>query len=141
MRGVIFVGDRQIDMRELPKPAPGPGEVVLAMKASGLCGSDLRPYRMPRAQRGNPSALTVGGHEPCGVVAEVGPGVTTVQVGDRVMMHHYTGCGTCRMCRIGYTQMCLSHHEVYGFTQGGGHQDFSKSPSLHLRGATRRPQL
>ena len=86
MRGVVFVGDRQLDTRELPKPVPGPGEVVLAMKASGLCGSDLRPYRMPRAQRGDPIALAVGGHEPCGVVAEVGPGVTTVQVGDRVMV-------------------------------------------------------
>jgi threonine dehydrogenase-like Zn-dependent dehydrogenase len=85
MKGVVFVGDREIEMRELPKPAPGPGEVVLGMKASGLCGSDLRPYRTARAQRGNPAALAVAGHEPCGVVAEVGAGVTTVQVGDRVM--------------------------------------------------------
>jgi len=64
---------------------PGPGEVVLAMKASGLCGSDLRPYRMSRAQRGDPAALTVGGHEPCGVIFEVGPDVSAVRVGDRVM--------------------------------------------------------
>ena len=85
MKGVVFVGDRQIDIREVPRPTPGPGEVVLAMKASGLCGSDLRAYRLPRAQRGNPSALTVGGHEPCGIVAEVGPEVTTVRVGDRIM--------------------------------------------------------
>jgi threonine dehydrogenase-like Zn-dependent dehydrogenase len=129
MKGVVFVGDRHIDTRELTKPTPGPGEVVLAMKASGLCGSDLRPYRMPRVQRGDPSTLAVAGHEPCGIVAEVGAGVAAVQVGDRVMMHHYTGCGTCRMCRIGFTQMCLHHHEVYGFTQGGGHQDFLKVPA------------
>jgi threonine dehydrogenase-like Zn-dependent dehydrogenase len=129
MRGIVFVGDREVEMRELLKSSPGPGEVVLAMKASGLCGSDLRPYRTPRAQRGDDTALAVGGHEPCGVVAEVGAGVSTVKVGDRVMMHHYTGCGTCKMCRIGYTQMCLSHHEVYGFTQGGGHQDFLKVPA------------
>src|SRR5262245_8917162 len=51
MKGVIFVGDRQIDMREVPKPTSGPGEVVLAMEASGLCGSDLRTYRMPKTQR------------------------------------------------------------------------------------------
>jgi threonine dehydrogenase-like Zn-dependent dehydrogenase len=129
MRGIVFVGDREVEMRELSKPSPGAGEVVLAMKASGLCGSDLRAYRVPRAQRGDPTALAVGGHEPCGVVAEVGPGVSTVRVGDRVMMHHYTGCGTCRLCRIGYTQMCLHHHEVYGFTQGGGHQDFLNVPA------------
>jgi threonine dehydrogenase-like Zn-dependent dehydrogenase len=104
MKGVVFVGDRQIDIREVPKPTPGPGEVVLAMKASGLCGSDLRPYRLPRAQRGNPSALTVGGHEPCGIVAEVGPEVTTVRVGDRIMMHHYTGCAG---CAVSATRRCV----------------------------------
>jgi 2-desacetyl-2-hydroxyethyl bacteriochlorophyllide A dehydrogenase len=129
MKGVVFVGDRHIEMRELSKPTPGAGEVVMAMKASGLCGSDLRPYRTPRAQRGDPTTLAIAGHEPCGVVAEIGAGVATVQVGDRVMMHHYTGCGACRMCRIGYTQMCLHHHEVYGFTRGGGHQDFLLIPA------------
>jgi threonine dehydrogenase-like Zn-dependent dehydrogenase len=129
MKGIVFVGDREVEMRELAKPSPGAGEVLLAMKASGLCGSDFRAYRAPRAQRGDATSLAAGGHEPCGVVAEVGPGVSTVRVGDRVMMHHYTGCGTCRMCRIGYTQMCLHHHEVYGFTQGGGHQDFLKVPA------------
>jgi threonine dehydrogenase-like Zn-dependent dehydrogenase len=129
MKGVVFLGDRQVATRELPKPTPGPDEVVLAMKASGLCGSDLRPYRMPKAQRGDPSNIAVGGHEPCGVVAEVGAGVSTVKVGARVMMHHYTGCGTCKMCRMGYTQMCLHHAEVYGFTQGGGHQDFLRIPA------------
>jgi len=85
MKGVVLVGDRNIEVRELPTPMPGPAEVVLAMKASGLCGSDLRPYRTSRAQRGNPAALAVGGHEPCGVVAEVGPEVSTVRVGDRVI--------------------------------------------------------
>jgi 2-desacetyl-2-hydroxyethyl bacteriochlorophyllide A dehydrogenase len=129
MRGVVFVGDREIAMRELPKPVPGPGEVVLAMKASGLCGSDLRPYRSPQTQRGDPAMRAIGGHEPCGVVAEIGPGVSSVNVGERVMMHHYTGCGTCNMCRIGYTQMCLHHHEVYGFTKDGGHQDFLRVPA------------
>jgi threonine dehydrogenase-like Zn-dependent dehydrogenase len=85
MKGIVFVGDREVEVRELSKPSPGAGEVLLAMKASGLCGSDLRAYRVPRAQRGDPTALAVGGHEPCGVVAEVGPGVSTVRVGDRVI--------------------------------------------------------
>ena len=87
MKGIVFVGDREVEVRELSKPSPGAGEVLLAMKASGLCGSDLRAYRVPRAQRGDPTALAVGGHEPCGVVAEVGPGVSTVRVGDSVMLY------------------------------------------------------
>ena len=124
MRGVVFLGDRELEIRELPYPAPGPGEAVIAMKASGLCGSDLRPYRLSKEEKGDPAQLKVNGHEPCGVIAEVGEGVTTLKVGDRVMMHHYTGCRTCRMCRIGYTQMCLNGSQTYGRAQNGGHEDF-----------------
>ena len=127
MKGAVFVGDRRMEVRDFPKPEPGPGEVVLKMKASGLCGSDLMRYRLPASELTEP--LRVAGHEPCGVVAEVGPGVTSVQVGDRVMMHHYTGCNACSMCRIGYTQMCLVHHEIYGATKDGGHQDYLLCPA------------
>ena len=128
MKGVVFLGDSELDIRELPKPSAGLGEVVIEMKASGLCGSDLRPYRMPKTEKASPELLHVGGHEPCGVIAEIGPNVTQVKLGDRVMMHHYTGCGACSMCRIGYTQMCLRHHEVYGSTEDGGHQDYLLCP-------------
>ncbi len=127
MKGVVFIGDRNLELRDLPEPEPGPGEVLLKMMASGLCGSDLKRYRAPRAEL--TGSLHVAGHEPCGVVSEVGPGVTQVQVGDRVMMHHYTGCNACSMCRIGYTQMCLNHHEVYGSTADGGHQDYLLCPA------------
>ena len=126
MKGVVFLGDRELEIRELAEPRPGRDEVVIAMRASGLCGSDLRLYRPPREDGANPR---VAGHEPCGVVAEVGTGVTDVRVGDRVMMHHYTGCGRCSMCRIGYTQMCLVHHEVYGMTRDGGHEDLMLAPA------------
>ena len=129
MRGVVFIGDSELETRELPDPTAGPGEVVIEMRASGLCGSDLRPYRTPKSERGHRDDLHVGGHEPCGIISEVGDGVTEVKVGDRVMMHHYTGCGACSMCRIGYTQMCLHHHEVYGSTKDGGHQDFLLAPA------------
>ena len=105
VKGAVFAGDRRVEVRDFPKPEPGPGEVVLKMMASGLCGSDLARYRLPASEVVQPSR--VAGHEPCGVVAEVGPGVTSVRVGDRVMMHHYTGCNACSMCRVGYTQMCL----------------------------------
>ena len=129
MRGVIFLGDSELEIRELPDPSPGLGDVVISMKASGLCGSDIRPYRTPKEQRGDPADLHVGGHEPCGVITEIGAGVSEVKVGDRVMMHHYTGCGTCKMCRIGYTQMCLHHHEVYGSSKDGGHSDYLLAPA------------
>ena len=79
MHGVVFLGERALELREFPDPRPGPGEVVLAMKASGMCGSDLHPYRASRS--GGAASLGLGGaggpciagHEPCGVVAERGP--------------------------------------------------------------------
>ena len=53
MRGVVFTGGREIELMEFPDPTPGPGEVVVEMKASGMCGSDLHQYRRPRAQARN----------------------------------------------------------------------------------------
>ena len=126
MKGVIFTGDRTLELRDLPEPEPGHGEVLLKMMASGMCGSDLTRYRMPASDL---TTFHVAGHEPCGVVAEVGAGVTEVSVGDRVMMHHYTGCNTCSMCRIGYNQMCLSGSVVYGTGADGGHQDYLLCPA------------
>src|SRR5579863_883858 len=87
MRGVVFLGNKQLEVREFPNPEPGPGQAVVKMRASGICGSDLHPYRGARAQ------TTAGGHEPCGEVAALGPGVEYPKVGARVMIHHYSGCG------------------------------------------------
>ena len=135
MKGVVFLGDRQLELREFPDPTPGPNEVVIQMKASGMCGSDLMAYRPPRRQRDmdrfvtpgrNPDDLFVGGHEPCGVVAERGPGVTEDQapIGQRVMIHHYSGCGHCKHCLSGYAQMCLQGSIIYGFNGHGGHAPY-----------------
>ena len=90
MQGVVFTGDRKLEMTTFPDPTPGPGEVVLEMKASGMCGSDLHQYRRPK----NQATGTIAGHEPCGVVVAVGPGVAPAEakVGDRMMVHHYQGC-------------------------------------------------
>jgi len=140
MRGVVFAGERQIELMDFPDPAPGPGEVVLEMKASGMCGSDLGPYRAPKG--GSSSALGLGaaagpvvaGHEPCGVVAAIGAGVEPRQarIGDRVMVHHYKGCGLCPHCRTGWTQMCDSGSTVYGMTGHGGHAALMKVPASTL---------
>ena len=84
MRGVVFLGDRQLELMEFPDPTPGEGEVVLEMKASGMCGSDLHQYRRAKGGEsigGLPVATepVIAGHEPCGIVAAVGPGVPEVQ--------------------------------------------------------------
>jgi len=139
MRGVVFLGNRKLELREFPDPTPGPGEVVVAMKASGMCGSDLHPYRAA----GNAAAAlglggghgpVVAGHEPCGVVAERGPGVSEADapIGQRVMVHHYKGCGRCKHCRVGWAQLCRQGIVVYGMTGHGGHAPFMSVPAYTL---------
>jgi threonine dehydrogenase-like Zn-dependent dehydrogenase len=128
MRGVVFTGDRTLDLTNFPDPTPGAGEVVLEMKASGMCGSDLHQYRRPASQ----VTGTIAGHEPCGVVVAVGPGVAAAEatVGDRMMVHHYQGCSQCSHCRSGWQQLCQEVPvKVYGGNAHGGHARYLKVPA------------
>lgn len=142
MKGVVFTGNSRLELREFPDPVPGPGEVVLEIKASGMCGSDLKMYRDPPGG-GITSSLALGsakdvvivGHEPCGVVAAIGPGVSEKQahIGMRVMQHHYRGCGACSHCITGWTQLCNEGvAEVYGITGHGAHARYMKCPAHTL---------
>ena len=138
MKAVVFHGDRQLELMDFPDPTPGQGEVILEIKASGMCGSDLKFYRAV----GGASSLGLGdldgpiiaGHEPCGIVAEVGEGVdpALAKIGDRVMDHHYSGCGVCKHCRGGWSQLCLDGITVYGATGHGAHAKYMKVPAHTL---------
>jgi threonine dehydrogenase-like Zn-dependent dehydrogenase len=126
MRGVVFLGNRRVELREFPDPEPGPGEVVVRIGAAGLCGSDLHAYRGERAQ------THISGHEPCGTIAALGAGVTGWRAGERVIVHHYAGCGQCKYCRIGYDQLCLHGHRTFGFGAHGANADFLLVPARCL---------
>jgi threonine dehydrogenase-like Zn-dependent dehydrogenase len=138
MRGVTFLGDRKLQLAEFPDPIPGPHDVIVEIKASGLCGSDLKFYR----GIGETSSLGLGkvdgpiiaGHEPCGTVAAIGSLVEerVARVGARVMVHHYSGCGTCPHCQTGWSQMCVNGSIVYGVTGHGAHAPFMKVPANTL---------
>jgi threonine dehydrogenase-like Zn-dependent dehydrogenase len=80
------------------------------------------------------SGPVIAGHEPCGVVAAVGSAVdgNVTRVGDRVMVHHYAGCGTCRHCQTGWTQMCAKGSTVYGITGHGAHAPYMQVPAYTL---------
>src|SRR3989442_766864 len=140
MRGAVFLGNRKIEIRNAMDPTPGPGEVVIEMKASGMCGSDLKFYRSPpgAAQAalglGGGAEPFIAGHEPCGVVAARGPGVPEREapIGQRVMDHHYSGCGVCKHCRVGWSQLCRAGITVYGVTANGGHAEYLKVPARTL---------
>jgi threonine dehydrogenase-like Zn-dependent dehydrogenase len=138
MRGVTFLGDRKLEIAEFPDPAPGPRDVIVEIKASGMCGSDLKTYRAADGAAslgfGKVSGPIIAGHEPCGVVAAVGSAVgeRTARVGARVMVHHYAGCGTCRHCHTGWAQMCANGAVVYGTTGHGAHAPYMKVPDYTL---------
>src|SRR5256886_15028113 len=101
MRGAVFLGNRKIEIRNFPDPAPGPGEVIIEMKASGMCGSDLKFYRSPpgTAQAalglGSSAEPFIAGPQPCGVVVAGGAGVPEREapIGQRAMDHPDAGCG------------------------------------------------
>jgi 2-desacetyl-2-hydroxyethyl bacteriochlorophyllide A dehydrogenase len=125
MDAVFLPGQRRVDVRQVARPRPGPGQVLVRMRASAICGSDLRAiYREhlgtgPEAYKG-----VVAGHEPCGDVVEVGDGCRRIRSGDRVAVYHIAGCGLCGECRLGYMIGCTSSlRAAYGWQRDGGHAE------------------
>lgn len=97
-----------VELAEIVVPDPGPGEVVVQVQASGVCHTDLH-YREGGIGQDFPYLL---GHEAAGVVAEVGPGVTEVAVGDYVILNWRAVCGQCRACRKGKPWYCFNTHNA-----------------------------
>jgi L-iditol 2-dehydrogenase len=93
----------QVVVEELPDPTPGSGEVVCRVLACGVCGSDVSDGYVTRKL---PCVL---GHEVVGEVLEIGAGVASVSVGDRVVVHHHAPCGACRTCRRGHETLCVQY--------------------------------
>lgn len=127
MKGVVLPGNRQLEFREFPVPEPGVGQVLVRMKASSLCGSDLRAIYRPTVQASGPESYrgVIAGHEPCGIIERTGPGVTRFRAGDRVVLYHIAGCGLCPECQGGWQISCTSERRAaYGWQRDGGHAEF-----------------
>ena len=127
MTGVVLPGERRLEFREFEVPQPGHGQVLVRMRASGLCGSDLRAIYRPAVQGSGPEAYrgVIAGHEPAGEVVAIGPGVRGFGTGDRVVIYHIAGCGVCHPCREGWMISCKSPaRAAYGWQRNGGHADF-----------------
>jgi L-iditol 2-dehydrogenase len=127
MRGVLLPGNRQVVVTDLPKPTAGPGEVLVRIKASAICRSDLSLYYGEAVVQGDRAGKVVTGHEPAGVIEEVGPGVSTISPGERVAVYLAVGCGVCSHCRAGDFHLC-SDWECLGFTVHGGNAEFMVVP-------------
>lgn len=126
MRGVILPGNSTVEAVTREVPDPGHGQVLVSMRASSICGSDIRAIyrehlgRGPEAYRG-----VIAGHEPCGQVVAAGPGCRRLRVGDRVVVYHIAGCGMCDECRRGYLVGCTdASRAAYGWQRDGGHAEY-----------------
>ena len=107
-----FVGGGRITFGEEPVPTPGPGELLIQVKANALCGSE-------RGQFHGGSPVTPG-HEAAGIVVEAGPDTRT-PVGTSGVVFLMDFCGSCRSCRLGYTNQCEAKRADMGFSHDGGY--------------------
>lgn len=126
MPGAILPGDSSVQLREFPVPHPGHGEVLIRMKSSTICGSDIRCiYREHLGKGPEGYQNKIAGHEPSGQIVEAGPGLRRFKVGDRVLAYHISGCGVCYDCRRGYMISCTSsYRRAYGWQRDGGMADY-----------------
>lgn len=127
MKAVFLPGDKRVEIRDVEMPEPGPGEVLIAVKASCICRSDLSLYYGNAVVGGEAAGSCITGHEPAGVIVSVGSGVRQFGPGDRVAVYLAIGCGVCGFCRMGNFHLCPSW-KCLGFTQNGGNAEFMVVP-------------
>lgn len=108
MKATVFHGKNQIGVEEVARPTAGIGEVVIRVTLTTICGTDLHILRGEYPVK---PGLVIG-HEPVGVIAEIGPGVTGYEIGDRVLAGAITPCGQCRACLSGHLSQC-GHGDAY----------------------------
>jgi alcohol dehydrogenase len=102
MEALVFRGRNQIAVEEVPMPRPGYGEAVIRITLTTICGTDLHIVRGEYPV--HPGLIL--GHEPVGIIHELGPGVTGYEIGDRVLVGAITPCGQCRYCLSGHWAQC-----------------------------------
>ena len=127
MRGAVLPGDSTTQLREYPVPRPGHGEVLLRVKASTICGSDIRCIYHEHLGKGPEGYQgVIAGHESSGQVVAAGPGCRQFTPGDRAIVYHISGCGLCNDCRRGYMISCThpTLRRAYGWQRDGGMAEY-----------------
>jgi len=128
VRVAVYYSNRDVRLEERPRPVIGPGEVLLQVEASGICGSDVMEwYRLRKA----PLVL---GHEVAGTVAETGAGVTRFRPGDRIVATHHVPCESCRYCLTGRHSVCETLRTTS--FDPGGFSEFVRLPPLNVERGT-----
>jgi propanol-preferring alcohol dehydrogenase len=127
MKAAIFYGSgKPLAIEEVPTPEPGPGEILLKVAACGICHTDLHYMDHGVATAKKPPMIL--GHEPSGIVAEVGAGVTNFKEGDRALLPAVCTCGQCTACRQGRENICASM-VMFGNHVDGAYAEYVKAPA------------
>ncbi|MFR9504087.1 MAG: zinc-binding dehydrogenase [Rikenellaceae bacterium] len=126
MKAAYLPGNSTVELKDVNIPTPGHGEVLIKMKSSTICGSDIRCiYREHVGEGPEGYQNKVCGHEPCGQIVECGPGLRRFKKGDRVIVYHISGCGVCNDCRRGFMISCTSEYRrAYGWQRDGGMAEY-----------------
>ncbi len=133
MQALVLTDKKQFELQSLPTPTPGPDEVLIAVRACGICGSDVHGMDGSTGRRRPPIVM---GHEAAGVIAGLGSNVTGWSTGDRVTFDSTISCGHCPHCRRGEVNLC-DHRRVLGvsceeYRQAGAFADYVVVPARIL---------
>jgi len=119
-----------LELAEVPVPRPGAGEVLIKVFAGGICGTDLHIYTWDAWARSRIVPPRIVGHEFCGTVAEVAPGVTGLSPGDFISGEGHVACGRCHACRTGAPHIC-ERLAVIGIDRDGAFAEYVAMPAAN----------
>ncbi len=120
-----------LTIEEVAVPVIGPADVLVRVKATSICGTDLHIYGWDRWSQGRIKPPVTLGHEFCGVVEKVGEEVAAVKVGDFVSAEMHVNCGHCHQCRLGEAHIC-QNLKIIGIDQDGAFAEFVKIPATNI---------
>lgn len=120
-----------LELLDVPKPSAGPGQVVVRVLATSLCGTDNHIYRWDEWAQGRVHPPRIIGHELCGEVVEAGPGVAAVAVGDYVAAESHITCAVCFQCRTGNAHVC-KNYRILGIDEDGSYAEYVRLPERVL---------
>lgn len=120
-----------LQLRRVPVPEPGPGEVLVKVQASSICGTDLHIYKWDGWAEANVATPNIVGHEFAGVVAAVGADVHNVRPGDPVSAEGHVVCGVCKACRSGNAHVC-PHTRSFGISMPGCFAEYAIVPAANV---------
>ena len=126
---VVTRFDAPLSVRDIDRPEPGPGQILVQIEASGLCHTDIHAARGEWPAK--PTLPLVPGHEGVGTVVEVGHSVDSLTIGDRVALPWLaSACGRCRYCIAGTETYCVAP-QYMGYTVNGGYAEYAVGYASH----------